>query len=380
MHQTNSPSVLVPEFGLKYRSRAELIAIEPISACLKRIPRTRFYGSKRNLLPWIYEHIAPLKFETVLDAFGGTGSVSMLLRMMGKSVRFHDGFLFNKDVARALLSCEELPPRSEVQDVIRGVVPRDGSISEVFAGIFYSDDENRWLDGLIPVLGALEPSYQSSVLRYLLYQACLKKRPFNLFHRANYSLRANKGVKRSFGNATTWATDFPTHMMSAFDELHRLNSATAFRGKIEISAGYDALEIKDKFDLVYIDPPYISESASRNRDNYWKKYHFLEGIADYQHWSDRIELSSPIRMLGEPCWSKEWSTKPVFKDKLFDLIDLHKNSLVVLSYVDNAYPSFDELREKFSDCFEHVSIHSLDHHHALSKVRKKELLFIGRPK
>ncbi|WP_390547215.1 DNA adenine methylase [Qipengyuania sp. MTN3-11] len=351
-----------------------------MSDALKRVPRTRYYGSKRNLLPWIYQHIAPLKFETALDVFGGTGSVSMLLRMMGKSVRYHDGFKFNHDVAHALLSSGELPSRYELQDLLDGIVPREGFISETFAGIFYSDEENRWLDGFADAIGARKHSYEIAVLRYLLYQACLKKRPFNLFHRANFALRTNSDVKRSFGNAKTWKTEFSVHMMGAFDELSRLKCSSSLRGNIEISAGFDASKIDDYFDLVYIDPPYISENSSRNRDGYWKKYHFLEGLADYQCWHDRIDSVSPIRMIAEPAWSKEWSSKELFREKLFELIDLHSQSLVVLSYVEDAYPSFDELRAKFSASFENVSIHTLDHHHALSKTRKQELLFVGRPK
>lgn len=304
----------------------------------------------------------------------------MLLRMMGKSVRYHDGFLFNNDVAHALLSNGELPPRSRFQELINGIVPREGFISKTFPGIFYSDKENQWLDGFAEAFGSSGPSYEASVLRYLLYQACLKKRPFNLFHRANYALRTNAGVKRSFGNAKTWETEFSAHMMSAFDELSLLKASSSLRGSIEISAGFDATEIKDSFDLVYIDPPYISENPSRNRDGYWKKYHFLEGLADYQSWNARIDNSSPVRMISEPAWSKQWSSKQLFREKLFELIDLHKKSFVVLSYVDGAYPSFDELRGKFSTSFQHVSIHSLDHHHALSKTRKRELLFVGRPK
>jgi hypothetical protein len=30
-------------------------------------PTTRYQGSKRTLIPWIWEHIAPLPFDTVLD-------------------------------------------------------------------------------------------------------------------------------------------------------------------------------------------------------------------------------------------------------------------------------------------------------------------------
>ena len=41
-----------------------------------KFPSTRFSGSKRRFLFWIWENIRDIKFKTVLDVFGGTGSVS----------------------------------------------------------------------------------------------------------------------------------------------------------------------------------------------------------------------------------------------------------------------------------------------------------------
>ena len=48
--------------------------IEPVTETIKRFPSTRYYGSKRKLLNWMYPHLAGLRFETALDAFGGSGS------------------------------------------------------------------------------------------------------------------------------------------------------------------------------------------------------------------------------------------------------------------------------------------------------------------
>ena len=63
---------------------------------------------------------------------------------------------------------------------------------------------------------------ERALFRYLIYQACLKKRPFNLFHRANLRLRTNRRVKRSFGNAVTWERSFAEHALQAYDELARM--------------------------------------------------------------------------------------------------------------------------------------------------------------
>ncbi len=61
----------------------------------KRFPTTRYQGSKRKILPWIYGHLKPLRFHTAIDVFGGTASVSYLLKKMGKQVTFNDSLRCN---------------------------------------------------------------------------------------------------------------------------------------------------------------------------------------------------------------------------------------------------------------------------------------------
>ncbi|MBL7038868.1 MAG: hypothetical protein ISR77_09580 [Pirellulaceae bacterium] len=44
-------------------------------------PQLRFMGSKFRLLLWIYDVLTEFEFDTVLDAFSGSGCVSYLLRL-----------------------------------------------------------------------------------------------------------------------------------------------------------------------------------------------------------------------------------------------------------------------------------------------------------
>lgn len=63
---------------------------------IRAIPTTRYQGSKRKILPWLYECIKGYEFHTVLDAFGGSGMVSCLLKRMGKRVTYNDVLRFNQ--------------------------------------------------------------------------------------------------------------------------------------------------------------------------------------------------------------------------------------------------------------------------------------------
>lgn len=361
------------------RQSASLSVIVPVIDRIAQFPSTRYYGSKRKLLRWMYGHFGALRFNTVLDAFGGTGSVSLLFQVMNKHVTYHDGFRFNEDVARTVLSSTLALSRCEVEKELAAVEPTEGVIARYFDGIFYKPDENAWLDGFSTMLGERELAPQSrSLLLYLIYQACLKKRPFNLFHRANLSLRIADNVKRSFGNATTWERSFSHHALQAFDELAKADIGT--RPPAIILPAGDASDIKSGYDLVYIDPPYINLEDRYNRDDYWRRYHFLEGLAGYENWAASIDPTSDVRLAPPSFWFADWSRKAKFRDRLFDFIDLHRSSIVALSYVSGAIPSEAEILAHFESRFDQVSVHSAAHNHALSKTKKRELLFIGVPK
>ena len=58
-------------------------------------PSTRYQGSKRKLLPWIYENVRDIQFESVLDLFGGSGIVCYMFKKMEKRVTYNDYLKFN---------------------------------------------------------------------------------------------------------------------------------------------------------------------------------------------------------------------------------------------------------------------------------------------
>src|SRR5579862_7465203 len=293
--------------------RPQLASIRPVTDCIPTFPSTRYYGSKRRLLGWIYAHLSGLQFNTVLDAFGGTASVSLLFRAMRKAVTYHDGLKFNEDVGRTVLASAVSLSRNEVEVFLREVRPSTGTISNNFKGIFYLDEENRWLDGYMLKLKTQRRSLlQKSALRYLLYQACLKKRPFNVFHRANLSLRTRTNVKRSFGNLATWQRSFQHHILQAYDELADINTPLNSRVDILPAANVDAL--KTGYDLVYLDPPYVGLDDGHNADDYWKRYHFLEGLARYARWGDLIDKDSRLRLFSPPSWVAQWSRLATFEE------------------------------------------------------------------
>lgn len=345
-----------------------------IDAEIKKFPKTRFYGSKRRLLNWIYHALKDVRFKTVLDGFGGTGSVSLLFKTMGKEVTYHDGLLFNSLAAQALLA-EDFPFASidEPHKFIDGIQPTDGFISETFQGMYYTDAENRWLDGAATAIHQISEPAIRNVYLYGLFQACLKKRPFNLFHRANLNLRLNTGVKRSFGNAVTWETPFPILMKASLSDL--IHAAKGALHKVNFLPPGDVTKVNSGYDLVYLDPPYVNGSSST--DDYLRRYHFLEGLSDYGGWANSVNLSSHLKELNPRQHIRDWQSKRIFQERLFSLVAKHHQSIVVLSYLSGAYPSEDEITLHFERNFKQVHVLRKDFCHALAKEKRIELLFIG---
>lgn len=305
--------------------------------------------------------------------------MSMLFQAMRKSVTYHDGLKFNEDVGRTLLAPELALSATDLSEFLIGIEKIEGLISTHFNGMYYTADENAWLDGVMAKLAkcSLSPRAKSN-LKYLLYQACLKKRPFNLFHRANLNLRTKTNVERSFGNYVTWERPFEGLMIQMHGELSQQIRQHKKPATVLPSSNVSTLE--GVYDLVYLDPPYLNVEERYNRDDYWRRYHFLEGLADYDQWARFLDHSSSIGVNRGPDWMLDWRHKSTFRDRLFELIERYRSSIVVLSYVSDAFPSEDEIKSQFEKQFSQVSIHTYEYSHALSKTKKRELIFVGRPK
>jgi adenine-specific DNA-methyltransferase len=118
---------------------------------LRSFPTTRYQGSKRKIVPWLWECFNELDFTSVLDAFGGTGSVSYLLKRMGKRVTYNDLLRFNHQIGLALIENDDVTLEKEDIDLIqrpfRKSAPR--FVRDTFGGAYFTDEENEWIDNAV---------------------------------------------------------------------------------------------------------------------------------------------------------------------------------------------------------------------------------------
>lgn len=341
-----------------------------------KYPSTRYSGSKRRLLDWIWENVSGIDFNTVLDAFGGTASVSLLFKKNRKTVYYNDLLKFNQIIGKAIVENNSTKIADEEIDsalTFEGQVEKK-IIQDRFSGLYFLKNENIWLDNAIQNISRVSNEYKRAILMASLFQACLAKRPFNLFHRENLYIRIAE-VERTFGNKTTWETPFPDlvkRYASQYNEAVFSNNR-----KNKVIGGHNALDISSKTDLVYLDPPYFSGKSTQGT-NYLGFYHFLEGLADYQNWETRIDPIS--KMINVP--NNEHINAFVKKSKIIKsfekLIEKFSDRIIVLSYQSGGFPSKEELLELFKKNGKKVDVFEKEHQYALSTKKTKELLFVTK--
>lgn len=357
-------------------------------------PSTRYQGSKEKIVGWIWDNIKKLNFDTFLDALGGTGIVSFQVKQHGKQVFYNDVFKSNYYVGLGLI---ENDATTLSDDDINFLLKRhdeldyDTFIQDVFEGIYYTNKENTWLDMIIRNIKEMINSkwideknaiYKKALSTSALFQACLIKRPYNLFHRANLYMRF-ADVRRSFGNKATWDKPFPEHFKKFVDEY---NSCIFSNGRKNKAFNLDVFDIPnpEKFDLVYIDTPYFSRD--RGSTDYYFYYHFLEGLCKYlngdvKSWEELIDFKRKPRPLKHdtPLENKTsvWTNKKNILKGFNELFKKFRNSIIVVSYNSEGIPSEKQFVDLLENYGKEVTVKRINHRYVLRPSRLDELLFIA---
>lgn len=342
-----------------------------------KIPSTRYSGSKRRFLTWIWENVSDIKFDSALDVFGGTASVSLLFKQKGKRVHYNDILSFNQIIGTAIITnSKTIVTESDLEKVFNSkLVSRKKTIQRFYTNTFYLEEENIWLDNFIQKVATVEDKFKRAIILSALFQACLSKRPYNLFHRANLNMRTND-VKRNFGNKTTWEKPFEELIKKFVAEY---NQAVFDNGKKnKVIGGYNALYCPNGVDLVYLDPPYFSNTQTSGL-NYLYYYNFLEGIANYNKWEDLIiDSQTNIPKLKEKKAIQNFTSKEQITNSIEKLIERFQDNIIVMSYLDEGIPDKQTIKNLFRKYGKNVTVKEKQHKYALSKNSKNELLFIAK--
>jgi len=339
-----------------------------------KFPSTRYQGSKQKYADWIWHCIKYIPFETTLDAFGGTGCIAHLLKQEGKNVTYNDILKFNSIIGKALIENDNEKITQKDLAFILQKHPNilyPNYIEETFSDIYFTDEENRWLDVVVTNIRHIENQYKQAIAYFALFQSCIIKRPYNLFHRKNLYVRL-QDVERSFGNKTTWDKPFVTHYKNFIEEA---NNAVLSNGKKNISLNYNVFDLPTDYDLVYIDTPYISDKGVGV--DYLDFYHFLEGLVNYDTWNNLIDDKSKHKRLKLN--GSDWTNPQKIEYSFERLINKFSNSVLVISYRSDGIPSIERIVSFLEAHNKSVSIYeSRAMKYVLSTKKSTEILIIGQ--
>ena len=337
------------------------------------LPSTRYQGSKYKIIKWIDYHTKDLKFNSVLDAFGGTGCVGYMFKKNGKQIFYNDSLKFNHYIGLATIeNSGTILNDNDINSILKKQpnVKYPTFIYDTFHDIYFTDEENKWLDIVITNIRQIEDKYKQALAYYALFQACIIKRPYNLFHRKNLYIRTAE-VKRSFGNKKTWDTPFEKHFRKFVKEGNNAVFDNKEKNKVFHS---DIFDLDIKSDLIYIDTPYISGKGVGV--NYFDFYHFLEGIVFYDQWSNLIDEKSKHKKIKNG--KNEWCNKGEIHQAFKKLFKKFKDSILVISYRDDGTPTINELIKMLEKHKKSIEVKKLEYKYVLSNGNSKEVLIIAK--
>lgn len=343
-------------------------ALGSISPQLSLFPPTRYMGSKSKLLPAIADVVGRFEFDTALDLFSGSGIVGYLFKTLGKTVVCNDYMAMSWMGATALVENSSVTLGSnKVSWLMEDHRNTDGFVESTFKDLYFSDDENHFIDIVRANIRLLSDPYERALAVSSLVRACIKKRPRGIFTYTGY--RYDDGRK-----------DLSKTLDQHFKEAAELFDGAVFdNGRANKALWGDALTVDECADLVYIDPPYYSPFSD---NEYVRRYHFVEGIA--RDWRG-VAIQEHTRTKKFKSYPTPFSTQ-AGAFKAFDfLFSKSKNSIIIVSYSSNGIPSKDEMVDLLKRYKRHVDFIPVDYRYSFGtqknsqaiRNRVEEYLFVG---
>ncbi len=127
-------------------SKGEQIDIVSQISCLP----SNYVGSKRRMLVHIWDVLKDneVEFDSVLDAFSGSGLVSLLFKIMGKEVYSNDLLTSSAITAICLLENDNIPLTKDDIKFLCNNEPNDARtfVSDNYKNKFFTEKECRFLD------------------------------------------------------------------------------------------------------------------------------------------------------------------------------------------------------------------------------------------
>ena len=327
---------------------------EEVVGKISKLP-LNYVGNKRRLLPHIWDALEKngIQFNSVFDAFSGSGIVSLLFKHMGKDVFCND--LLTSSALSAIATVENdgvMPSIEEMRFLWHNISKMndcDRFVKHNYKDKFFTESECNFLD-----------SYRDNVVSLFGDGFC---NGFSAKNTRQWMMMSPKTIKSAFAmffienhinqfcflggryyNGQTLAKlehrldhdrnkGQEIHKSSATANLNKLKGAF-ISGKVTVfnSDIVDLLKANIlKTDLLYLDPPYGKESS-----DYSNLYRFLEEYL-YSHKLEELEHVQK--------GASRFVSSKGYQDQFAYLLSLCSEFKVwMLSYNDSSFADLDTIK------------------------------------
>jgi len=275
-------------------------------------PGTKYMGSKHKFVNEIWNVIKNLRFTTFYDAFSGSNVVSYFMKCKKKIIT-NDFLSMSYVKSKAIIENSFTKLDSNTLDFLLSNENDADFIQSNFKDLYYSDEDNAFLDKTRHNISLIENDYKKSIALSALIRSCMKRRPRGIF--TYIGDRYDDGRK-----------DLRKNLKEHFlDNVDIFNNAVFNNGYQNESHNKLTGELFIKTDLVYFDPPYFS---TKSDNDYTRRYHFVEGLVKY--WDG-------LKLQKHTITNKFKSYKTPFskKESVYNAIDLlfkkYQNSIILIS-------------------------------------------------
>ncbi|MCX6938920.1 MAG: Dam family site-specific DNA-(adenine-N6)-methyltransferase [Verrucomicrobia bacterium] len=312
-------------------------------------PETKYMGSKRKLLPFILKNLGSIKFESVLDAFSGSGCVGYALKQTGARVYSNDFLKFCFHTARATVENNStLLTENDIARLLRRNSSAPTFVRDTYKDIFFEEEDCSFLDNLWANVTELDSPLKVSLALAAASRAAMKKRPRGMF-----TVTGKKGWDAR--------ADLKLSMSEQFLlAVNGFNSSVFSNGQENRAFNCDVFDLDPSLaDVVYIDSPYISPLSDCD---YTRRYHFVEGYCQYWKNLEIMEHTSTKKIRS---YDTAFATKAGALAAFQKLFHLFRKSTLVVSYSSNSIPKKAEMIELLEREKKTVTVFEIPHryHH-----------------
>ena len=318
-------------------------------------PDTKYMGSKQAILPFIRKEMETVEFDTVLDAFSGSGCVAYELKKLRKRVIANDFLRFAYCIAHAVIENNSVGLSPEdVKELLSINRKCPTFIQEKFAGLYFDEEDCGFLDNTWANIQRMRSPYRKSLALAALCRACQKKRPRGLFTFVG---------KKGWDNRR----DLKLSMQEQFVQAVQLFNDCVFTNKRDNKAlCLDVFETPVQgIDLVYIDPPYISRHSDCD---YTRRYHFIEGLCTYWQGVKIQEHTLTKKIESRPT---AFASPATARESFCALFDHFRSCKIALSYGSNGIPSCQDMVALLKMFKRKVRVSSVSHKYCVANQRHK---------